>query len=168
MVETLYLNENKPYPNNSLPVLYYQNILEDVFPQGYNADDVMELFENNGYMNSWTGIIKDQHHFHSNAHEVLAITHGEVTVLLGGENGEIMKVRNGDVLLLPAGVSHKRIDATENFEVVGAYPANCSEYDFQYGDASDYEAIKETIQQVPLPETDPVTGSPGEVQKQWH
>ena len=26
MVETIYLNEEKPYPNNPLPVLFFENV----------------------------------------------------------------------------------------------------------------------------------------------
>lgn len=167
MVQTIYLSENKPYPNNELPVLFYQNILEDILGKDYTTEGVLRLFENNGYVNGWVGGIMNRHHFHSTAHEVLACTRGEVTVILGGENGEITPIRKGDVVLLPAGTSHKKVDASENFEIVGAYPTNGSDYDFQYGDANDYQAIKDRIREVELPQTDPVTGSPGAVQDNW-
>lgn len=167
MAKRINLTENKPYPNNELPVLYYENILKEVLDESFTAHDVLQLFENNGYTNGWVNGILARHHFHSTAHEVLACTKGEVKVQLGGENGEMTTLREGDVILLPAGTSHKKLDATENFEIVGAYPVNDSEYDFQYGDAISYEAIKKRIKEVKLPDTDPVTGSPGEVQKYW-
>lgn len=37
----------------------------------------------------------------------------------------------------------------------------------QYGDASDYEKIKENIKNVPRPLTDPVTGNPGDMDEYW-
>lgn len=167
MVETIYLSENEPFPNNSLPVLYYEDALNDALEDNFDAKDVLELFENNGYTHGWTGIIEDRHHFHSNAHEALAITKGEVTVQIGGQNGEMRTLRQGDVVLVPAGVAHKRLDGSENFEVVGAYPSNGDNFDMHYGDASDYEAIKENISKVERPLTDPVTGNPGDMDENW-
>lgn len=167
MVKTIYLTENEPYPNNSLPVLFYEDGLSDTLEGDYTSEDVLKFFEYNGYTHGWTSIIEDRHHFHSHAHEALAITKGEVTVQLGGQNGEIQILRKGDVVLLPAGVAHKRLDGTEIFEVVGAYPSNGDILDMQYGDASDYEKIKENIEKVPRPLTDPVTGNPGNMDAYW-
>lgn len=167
MVTPIYLQDNKPFPNNSLPVLFYENVLEGALGTGYSSQEVQSFFEKNGYTNSWIAGILERHHFHSTAHEVLACTRGEVQVQLGGPHGEIVNFRKGDVVLLPAGVSHKRLDATENFQIVGAYPHNDSEYDFQYGDANDYERIKDAILKVKIPLTDPVTGSPGAVGEFW-
>lgn len=95
------------------------------------------------------------------------IIRGEVTVQLGGQNGKIQILRKGDVVLLPAGVAHKRLDGTESFEIIGAYPSNGDILDMQYGDASDYEKIKENIKNVPRPLTDPVTGNPGDMDEYW-
>jgi len=167
MVETIYVTENEPYPNNDLPILYYEDVLSDVIADSYTADDVLEYFENNGYVNGWVGGIMDRHHFHSTAHEALACTEGEVSVQFGGQHGEMRTLRKGDVVLLPAGVAHKKLDATQGFEIVGAYPSNDPEYDFQYGNASDYEAIKESIAHVKNPLTDPVTGNPGDIEEYW-
>ncbi|MEY8292989.1 cupin domain-containing protein [Carnobacteriaceae bacterium 52-44] len=167
MVEPIYLSENEPYPNNTLPVLYFENVLASALGDDYTGDDVLQLFTNNGYTGGWKGGIKDRHHFHSTAHEALACTEGELRVQFGGQNGEILTIRKGDVMLLPAGTAHKKLDATEKHEIIGAYPLNDSDYDFQYGDASDYEAIKESIQNVNIPDTDPVTGAPSNIQQYW-
>lgn len=167
MVEIMKISENKPYPNNSLPVLYYENALNDVLGDDYSSKDVVEFFENNGYEKGWIGVVKDKHHFHSNAHETLAVTKGEVTLQLGGPHADMKTFRRGDVILLPAGTAHKRLGGSENFEVVGAYPENGENLDMQYGDASNYEAIKENIGQVELPLTDPVTGSPRDIDEYW-
>lgn len=168
MVEPIFLKENEPYPNNALPVLYYENVLESALGGSYTGNDVKELFESNGYVGGWSGGIMDRHHFHSSAHEALACTSGELRVQLGGPNGEMFTICTGDVLLLPAGTAHKKLDATEKYEIIGAYPLNDSDYDFQYGDASDYEAIKETIKNVEIPHTDPVTGSSSHIEEYWN
>lgn len=167
MVKTITLAENKPYPNNELPVLIYKDVLNDALNQDYSAEDVLNLFENNGYDRGWISVIADEHHFHSNAHEALAVTRGEVTVLLGGQNGEITTLRKGDVILLPAGTAHKRLDGSNDFQIAGAYPSNGDDFDMQYGNASDYEQIKENISNVGRPLTDPVTGDPGDMEEYW-
>ena len=43
----------KPYPNNPLPVLFFENVLAGGLEEEYNGDDVLQLFTNNGYMNGW-------------------------------------------------------------------------------------------------------------------
>lgn len=166
-VEVYQLSENKPFPNNSLPVILYQEALADLF-DNYTPQDVMDLFKANGYTNSWLGGVLDRHHFHSNSHEVLACVSGQARLQLGGPHAEIYDVRKGDVVLLPAGTAHKRLDQSQDFQMVGAYPEG-RDYDMHYGDeeAGDYEAILERIQQVPIPATDPVTGSPSELDKYW-
>lgn len=168
MVVAINISENKPFPNNTLPVLYYEDVLSDVLDASYTADDVLSFFEDNGYIKGWVAGIMDKHHFHSTAHEALACTEGKVRVQLGGPNGEMYTLRKGDVILLPAGVSHKKLGATQGFEIVGAYPQNDSKYDFQYGAASDYEAIKESIKNVNKPLTDPITGSPKNIDEYWN
>jgi uncharacterized protein YjlB len=167
MVRTIQVNENKPYPNNTLPVLYYENALGEELGESYDRDEVIDFFENNGYVDGWAGVMKDSHHFHSTVHEAIAVTKGKLTVQLGGPNGPMETLRKGDVILLPAGVSHKKLDATQGFEIVGAYPENDAERDMQYGDASDYEAIKENIANVSKPLTDPVSGSPKNIDEYW-
>ena len=167
MVEPIYLKESKPYPNNKLPALYYENVLESILGESYSGQDVMRLLQQNGYTNTWSNGILNQHHFHSIAHEALACTLGELRVQLGGEDEIILTVRKGDVLLLPAGTAHKKLEATEEHEIIGGYPLNQPDYDFQYGDASDYEAIKEKVAQVELPHTDPITDFPALIKQYW-
>lgn len=167
MVDTIYLSENRPFPNHTFPVLYYENILTEVLGEEYTPEDVIALFERNGYTDGWINGIMDRHHFHSNAHEALACTRGEVRVQLGGPHGEMLTIRKGDVLLLPAGTSHKRLDGSENFQIVGAYPTNNPEKDFQYGEESLYEQMKENIANVEKPLTDPVTSSPSNINEYW-
>ena len=168
MVKAIFLKENEPYPNNPLPVLYYENMLENALHEDYTADDVIAFFVRNGYDNGWANGILAEHHFHSTTHEALACTKGEVTVQLGGPNAAFYTLRKGDVILLPAGTGHKKLNASENFEIVGAYPKNGSEYDMQYGHASDYDSILATVADVPKPLTDPVTNSPKDIEEYWN
>jgi uncharacterized protein YjlB len=64
-------------------------------------------FEKSGWVGVWTDPIYDYTHFHSNAHEVLGIAEGNVTLRLGGEDGRMVRLNPGDMLVLPAGVGHR-------------------------------------------------------------
>lgn len=166
MVDLHRLNENPPFPNSPLPVLFYSQVLDD-FVEGEDAEEATKnLLMENGYTNAWTGGIHDYHHFHSNTHEVLVCLKGKATVQLGGPNGKEFSFSKGDALLLPAGVAHKAIDTTENFKIVGAYPDGI-EFDMQEGDEANYKEIQQRANDVPVPEKDPLTGSDGAVQEYW-
>jgi len=166
MSETLYLKENEPYPNNELPVLYYPGAIEKMTDSPEAGQEVKAFLEKNGYSNGWLNGIYSYHHFHSNTHEVLACISGEAMVQLGGPESETYLFQKGDVLLLPAGTAHKRIESTDDFQIVGAYPDGI-EPDLQKGHPKDYRQIKKTIAGVPVPKTDPVKNTEGAVFEHW-
>lgn len=167
MIKTFIIKENPPYPNHPLPVLYYPRALEKVIEQKDPSGAAKNFFTDNGYTNGWVNGIFDYHHFHSNTHEVLGCIAGSATVQLGGPGKETYPFYTGDVVLLPAGVAHKLIDATEDFQVVGAYP-NGLQPDTQRGDAKDYEEVQQRSYDVLVPDTDPVTKTNGPVQEHWN
>lgn len=146
-------------PNHpELPVLVYRGV--DGVADGPGA--AKALFGRNGWGGSWINGVFDFHHFHSTAHEVLAIVGGRACLALGGPQGESFDVRAGDVLVLPAGTGHMRIHAADGFTVVGAYPPGQEDYDvLRTAD----DAARERIAAVPLPERDPVGG---EGVGRWH
>ena len=120
-----------------------------------------ELFAANGWSGSWRNGIHPFHHFHSTAHEVLGIFSGEATVQFGGDNGITVNARAGDVVIVPAGVGHKKLKA-HDLGVVGAYPR---------GQRPDMCVPKLTGAvrhvTVPLPEYDPVFGAGGPLFEYW-
>ncbi|MDE1548329.1 cupin domain-containing protein [Jeotgalibaca caeni] len=156
MAEKFYAKENKPYPNHPLPILYYPGAIMNLLEEHDPAQEVLSFLAKNGYTNGWVNGILPEHHFHSNTHEVLACIAGEAHVQLGGPDAEIYPFKKGDIVLLPAGTTHKRIKASDRFRIVGAYPDGL-EPDMQKGDG-DYEKIKKTVAEVAVPETDPVDG----------
>jgi uncharacterized protein YjlB len=74
---------------------------------------VMEdLFEANGWSDTWRDGIYDYVHYHSRIHEVLGITRGKGCVRFGGNKGRIFTLKAGDGAVLPAGTgSASRISA---------------------------------------------------------
>jgi uncharacterized protein YjlB len=155
------------YPNNlKLPALYYKNVLD---LKDNPEEDVKALFASNGWVNAWTDGIFTYHHFHSKAHEVLAVISGDCMIQLGGDNGNIQKITKGDVLILPVGVVHKNVGASDDFLVVGAYPDG-QEVDLNGCTETTVDIIawtKENSHQVALPVKDPVFGESGPVVTLW-
>lgn len=154
-VEKYYLPEDDQMPNNpDLPVLIYRGVSTD---ESDAASFFEHVFGNNGWGGSWRNGIFDYHHFHSNAHEVLGIAEGQVSVKLGGDNGALFHLVKGDCVILPAGTGHKRMDATQDLLVVGAYPKGQENYDV-CRDWQNSLGIKETIRTVLWPDTNPLQG----------
>lgn len=74
--------------------------------------------------------------------------------------GVLLSVKAGDVLVIPAGVSHRAMEDSDGFCMVGAYPKGAPSWDMNYGRSQ--EEVKEAasrIEKIPLPSADPFTGS---------
>jgi uncharacterized protein YjlB len=125
-----------------------------------------ELFESNGWRDSWRNGIYDFLHYHSGTHEVLGIARGHARVRFGGKNGKTIALRAGAVAILPAGTGHQRISASHDLLVVGAYPTP-GEYDECTGSPEEHEHAVRSIPQVRLPERDPVYGADGPLLDFW-
>lgn len=148
-------------PNNpSLGVAIYPGAFQD------NPDEIEKTFNGNGWTNSWTNGVFDYHHYHSNTHEVLGVRSGSAVILIGGETGQELEVNAGDVVVLPAGTGHKKISASADFQVVGAYPGGVSP-NKKTGDTGDRPYVLEDIQNTPLPKSDPVFGDEGPLIETW-
>jgi uncharacterized protein YjlB len=131
-------------------VLIYRGV-----PAATSQAAARALLGRHGWGGSWVDGVFDFHHFHSNAHEVLAVVAGSATLELGGPQGEAFDVAAGDVLVLPAGTGHRRRSAAASFAVVGAYPHGQEDYDLmREADA----AARERIAALPVPPDDPVGG----------
>jgi uncharacterized protein YjlB len=164
-VETVVLTDDGVFPNNGkLPLLIYQKALNTGIRD--LASHLQTVFADHHWGNSWIDGVYDFHHYHSTAHEVLAVCSGQARILFGGEHGIERTVEAGDVIVIPAGVSHKRLDSEGNFAVVGAYPQG-QEYDMCYGRHEERPKADKNIVRVPMPESDPLYGSDGPLMDHW-
>lgn len=115
-----------------------------------------QLFALNGWGRSWQNGIYPYTHYHSQMHEVLGIVRGHVEVQFGGDRGQAIAVHAGDVAILPAGTGHRRLAASDNYLVVGAYPPQGT-YDECTSEA-DHAAAVISIRKVPRPLIHPIFG----------
>lgn len=161
-IETLIFEPSSWVPNNrNLPVLIYH----EAFPaEGEMAPRFEERFRENGWQGMWRNGVFDYQHYHTGAHEVLGIAGGRARLLIGGPDGAELDVHAGDCLVLPAGTGHKRIGASRDFLVVGAYPPG-QEADIQTGPASEAQLRK--IASLAIPATDPLEGEAGPLRRHW-
>lgn len=160
-IRTYFFSDDGVIPNNSsLPVLMYRGVMRE------QPHETERLFNDNGWLNSWTNGIFDYHHYHSNSHEVLGVISGTVTVQLGGPNGRHFVLHVGDVVVLPAGTGHRRIRASSDLSVVGAYPDG-SDYNLHTEHDGNRPDVLQEIKQVPLPNTDPIAGNDGPLIDLW-
>jgi uncharacterized protein YjlB len=149
-------------PNSPLPVLAYHGL-----ELAWDPAAAERAFAANGWRGAWRDGIYSFHHFHSTAHEVLAVVAGHATVRLGGPAGVTFEVRRGDVLVLPAGTGHRNEGSSGDLLVVGAYPDGMS-WDLRRGDREEYDEVRGNIDAVPLPATDPVGGADGALTRLWN
>ncbi|KHE71773.1 cupin domain-containing protein [Halobacillus sp. BBL2006] len=148
---------NHPY----LPAMIYRQFLKGTI------DDYEKLLRENRWSNTWVGDIFYYHHYHSRTHETLSVLQGAATLILGGPNGKVVDVEQGDVLILPAGVAHKNQGATEDFQVMGAYPFGES-FDLKTGEKHEYEQALKEIPKALFPKADPVLGENGTLMEVWN
>ena len=154
--EALLLPPDPRMPNRRLPALIYRGV------QGAGTFDT--LFTGSRWVGLWHNGIYDFDHYHSNAHEVLGVGQGSAKVQVGGDVGRAVEVGTGDVLVLPAGTGHRRISASSDLLVVGAYPPGQQHYDICRDRSPEAEL---RISKVALPLTDPVFGADGPLLRLW-
>lgn len=163
MIETLEFADDGIVPNNSLPLVVYRGALGG---GGDRAARCVTLFNRNGWPDPWRNGIYGHHHYHSTAHEVLGIAAGSARVRLGGEQGRSVELNAGDVVVIPAGVAHKREAASADLLVIGAYPQGQSP-DICRAARADHERSAANVAAVPLPAADPVTGTAAPLLECW-
>jgi uncharacterized protein YjlB len=163
--ETFYFKDDGKIPNNKYPLLLYRKGFANTEKKGA-ASQLIKQFAANNWTNSWDNGVYSFHHYHSTSHEVLGIYAGSALLQLGGEQGEKVKVEAGDIIVIPAGVGHKKLGASNDFGVVGAYPDG-REWDLLKGDAGERPKADKNIAALPIPDFDPLLGKAEGLKKIW-
>jgi uncharacterized protein YjlB len=153
--EAFLLPANAWVPNHPrLPVRLYREV-RGADGALLDASGLERRFAGNGWTPWWRDGVYDYHHYHSTAHEVLGVYVGHARLMLGGPGASEVTVQPGDVLLLPVGTGHCCLQASRDFQVVGAYPEG-QDWDIQR--IAPDQAMLERMAALPDPPRDPVTG----------
>jgi uncharacterized protein YjlB len=165
--QTRRLKDDGKTPNNPHnPLLFYRSPVE--LDDDYDPAAVFEtLFAANGWRDSWRDGMYDFNHFHTETHEVLGVARGNVIALFGGAKGRKIGLKTGDVVVIPAGIGHKRLRKSKDLLIVGAYPSNGGNYDEPRPQDVDPENARDSIRSVRLPARDPVYGKKGPLRRLW-
>jgi uncharacterized protein YjlB len=152
-------------PNHpTWPLILYRSAVH--LPKKLDPAAVLEeLFESNGWDDSWRDGIYEYVHYHSRIHEVLGVARGQGKVQFGGKRGRTLTMKAGDVAILPAGTGHRSVSASKDFLVIGAYPP-FGTYDECTASADRKRALT-TIPKVRCPRKDPIYGLQGPLLKAW-
>ncbi|MEX2381950.1 MAG: cupin domain-containing protein [Opitutales bacterium] len=164
-LETLDLKDDGVIPNSRFPLVHYRQAVR-IAAAPDPASIFETLFSQNQWTGSWRNGVYSYHHYHSKAHEVLGVYSGSAQIRFGGESGRTVKVQAGDAVVIPAGVAHKKLEASSDFAVVGAYPTGQSA-EIREGKKEERPAADKELQEVPRPALDPLYGESGPLLELW-
>jgi len=162
--EQLNFKDDGIFRNSPLPLLFYRQAITTHAKDP--ASIFKERFAENDWTNSWRNGVYSFPHYHSTSHEVLGIYSGRATLRLGGGHGRNVEVNAGDVIVIPAGIAHQSIGASDDFGVVGAYPGGGS-WDLLRGLPGERPNADHNIAAVPIPNNDPIYGAKGPLLCIW-
>lgn len=149
-------------PNSRLPLLFFKRRLGE----GANGNEVCALYRRNGWQGTWIYTVYPFWHYHTRGHEVLTCVSGSARIALGSDAGIVAEIGVGDVTVIPAGVGHKRLWASDGFAMAGGYPPGQDGNIVRPGDLSIEEAAA-AIARLALPERDPISGGEDGVVAAW-
>lgn len=157
-----FFTDDGTVPNSHLPIILYLQVA--------NNSSLSDWFENklkeNNWGNNWRDIVLPYDHFHSNTHEVLALSSGTVSLKIGGNQGKIFNLSAGDVLIIPGGVGHYSVSKHTNYQFIGGYP-NGNDWDLRTGLPEERPAVLANLAKIILPKTDPIFGENGHLIDLW-
>ena len=95
----------------------------------------------------------------------MGVARGTATLEFGGVKGRRVRLKAGDVAILPAGTGHRLIEASRGFLVIGAYPEDGA-YD-ECADTRDRIEAAKRIAKTRKPDADPILGKNGPLTRLW-
>ncbi|VUC29944.1 unnamed protein product [Clonostachys rosea] len=126
MSPELYTVGGTPYvPGSHLPIIVYRRALSEC----ENEDAMKDALEANGGWKkggAWNSFFRA--HYHPNIHECYGVVSGSSELSLGRgplddpSKGILLKVSRGDVVILPAGISHCSSTASPDYRFVVMFP----------------------------------------------
>ena len=154
-------------PKGSLPNSRFSLLVRRGGIEGGGEDAVLARFRANGWLNNWRypGVYTYRH-FHSTTHECLGVARGWMEVEVFGDGGVTLRVAAGDVIVMPAGVSHIMTGHSDDVMMIGGYPDG-RDWDNMRQDGLGEDlrrAAAKRIMMLPIPSRDPVTG---EAMEEW-
>jgi uncharacterized protein YjlB len=153
-------------PNNpTLPLVLYRGGI-DLTGSPDPEMLIEKMFAENGWGNMWRNGIYPYAHYHSMIHEAMSLARGRAKVRFGGENGEVIDIAAGDVVILPAGTGHQALSHSRDLVVIGAYPPS-GKYNLCRGSKAEHAKALAAIRKVALPATDPAFGPDGPLLSLW-
>ncbi|MEM8975123.1 MAG: cupin [Pseudomonadota bacterium] len=163
-VETILVEPNGYVPNHpTYPFLIYRQ----AWRGGDSPQNVLAHFAGNGWHGGWVNGVFPFHHYHAQSHEVLANLGAPIDVQFGGPAGQVVEFGTGDIVLIPAGGGHCLVGSASASGIVGAYPAGQEDWDLKRDQPDDYQLALNQIPNVPLPLTDPFTGTRDPLLDHW-
>jgi uncharacterized protein YjlB len=84
----------------------------------------------------------------------------------GGDGGIKVDVEQGDVCVIPAGVGHRRLEASQDFQMAGCYPPG-QEGDIVKPGEIAVATAAQLIAKLDLPQTDPISGLADGIVAAW-
>ena len=162
-IETFTLRGNGRIPNSRLPMLIYRGAFDTTPPE------MEAMLRGNGWPPDWhTSFgLYPRHHFHSDTHELVAVTRGSLNGRFGGHDGITATMHKGDIVVIPAGVGHFGESITADLRLTGAFPLGYAIHDFRMGHPDEYARMVARVQSVPIPAFDPVHGATGPLIDIW-
>ncbi len=163
-VEKMTLKPEGDIPNSALPLLLYRQVLSSTQQE---PTACQALFRANGWGGNWINGVFDYWHYHVTGHEALGCVAGEADIGFGGDDGAVVTFSAGDVVVIPAGVGHKRMGVGRGgFTVVGGYPPGQNGAIVSAGDMPAVAAAR-LIAALALPDGDPALGADGPLVAAW-
>lgn len=162
-MEKLFFEDDGKIPNSKLPLLLYRNAFTEREREG--AAWLEQKFAAHNWTNSWRNGVYSFHHYHSTSHEVLGVYSGSALLHLGGEQGQKVEVKAGDIIVIPAGVGHKNLESS-HLGIVGAYPDG-RDWDLLRGEKGERPQADKNIAALPIPSTDPLFGKNEGLTQVW-